>query len=370
MTFSEFFRPGRNRLGWVRHLLAVVVLCDHAFLLHHGQGLLAGMGFATSLGAAGVAGFFVLSGALVTSSWLERGDPIQFLANRGLRIFPGYLVCLLITALVLGPLAWNWCQPPVETHGEYWSSRPGPVSYVLKNAGLMQFQNRIGELFATHHEPYSINGSLWSIPWEAACYGMVAAMGLAGMLGGGRRAVWLCFLLFLGNALLAPAGSFFSLFYSSERVTVLPAQFLAGALFYLHRDRIPMGWGWAALFLAGFIALGFWNWTLASCLCLPYVLFFAARRGRMAQKSASDGTDLSYGIYIYAFPVTQLLAGTDWVRGTAWLFTVGVFLATLPWAGLSWFLVERPALARKRETAQWLRQLAGKIRRGGGAKTG
>lgn len=332
----------------MRHLLAGLVLVDHACLLHHGQGVLAGTGLRTSLGAAGVAGFFVLSGALVTASWLERGSLGQFLTNRVLRIFPGYLVCLAVTALVLGPVAWALASGHQTETVSYWASQPGPLAYLLKNAGLMQFQNRIGDLFAHSHEPYSINGSLWSIPWEAGCYLMVAALGLAGALRGRGTFVLICLLLFLGNSLLAAPGSFFSMLYSAERVTVLPAQFLAGALFYLHREKIPMHGGLAAVSAAGLVVTAFWSWPVASSLFLPYLLFYAARRARGAEAFRLGGADLSYGIYIYAFPITQLLAGAGLKNWPAGLFILAVAAATVPLAGLSWFGVERPALAQKR----------------------
>ena len=58
-------------------------------------------------------------------------------------------------------------------------------------------------------------------------------------------------------------------------------------------------------------------------------------------------TDLSYGVYIYAFPMQQLLI----VCGLRFLKPLVFFpvatLATLPMAALSWFLVEKPALSLK-----------------------
>jgi peptidoglycan/LPS O-acetylase OafA/YrhL len=58
-------------------------------------------------------------------------------------------------------------------------------------------------------------------------------------------------------------------------------------------------------------------------------------------------TDLSYGVYIYAFPTQQLLV----VCGVGALTPLAFFpiatIATLPLAALSWFLVEKPALSLK-----------------------
>lgn len=104
-SFANFFEPGRNRLGTMRHVLALAVLVDHAFILQGYGHVLGSTPYQTSLGGLAVAGFFVLSGALITASWEHSRTAWQFARNRVLRIFPGYLVCLLVTAVVIGPLA-------------------------------------------------------------------------------------------------------------------------------------------------------------------------------------------------------------------------------------------------------------------------
>jgi len=164
----------------MRHVLAIAVLIEHAFVLSGSESLLAATRFKFSLGGAAVAGFFVLSGALITASWEHSPTAWQFARNRLLRIFPGYLACLLVTAFVIGPLA--LAAQSASGLATYWRQEPSPLGYVLRNGLLMQFQNRIGSLFAASAEAYSVNGSLWSIPWEAGCYAMVAALGVAGVL--------------------------------------------------------------------------------------------------------------------------------------------------------------------------------------------
>lgn len=71
-SFANFFAPGRNRLGTMRHMLALAVLLDHAFILHGSGHMLGSTRYQTSLGGLAVAGFFVLSGALITASWEHR----------------------------------------------------------------------------------------------------------------------------------------------------------------------------------------------------------------------------------------------------------------------------------------------------------
>ena len=61
--------------------------------------------------------------------------------------------------------------------------------------------------------------------------------------------------------------------------------------------------------------------------------------------------DLSYGIYIYAFPVQQLVCGYTVSRNIGWLVTLVVSsVLTFMLAALSWFLIERPALRLRPRT--------------------
>jgi peptidoglycan/LPS O-acetylase OafA/YrhL len=58
-------------------------------------------------------------------------------------------------------------------------------------------------------------------------------------------------------------------------------------------------------------------------------------------------TDLSYGVYIYAFPIQQLLVigGLGSINLVAfWVISAA---ASVPIAALSWFLVEKPAMSLK-----------------------
>ena len=58
-------------------------------------------------------------------------------------------------------------------------------------------------------------------------------------------------------------------------------------------------------------------------------------------------TDLSYGTYIYAFPMQQLLVICGLVSLNPFVFAIIATIATLPLAALSWFLIEKPAQSLK-----------------------
>jgi peptidoglycan/LPS O-acetylase OafA/YrhL len=115
----------------------------------------------------------------------------------------------------------------------------------------------------------------------------------------------------------------------------------------LYADRIPLDWrlgvlGVILVAASGYLHVVPWLGALPIayvCLWLGVVLPFQ-RVGRT--------NDISYGMYIYAFPVQQLLLACLGARrlpvGVAVLLCVA---CTVPLAAASWFLVERRALALK-----------------------
>ncbi len=58
--------------------------------------------------------------------------------------------------------------------------------------------------------------------------------------------------------------------------------------------------------------------------------------------------DLSYGIYLYHFPLLQLIVLSDWLRERPILATTAGLLGSAVIAALSWRFVERPMSRLKR----------------------
>jgi peptidoglycan/LPS O-acetylase OafA/YrhL len=124
----------------------------------------------------------------------------------------------------------------------------------------------------------------------------------------------------------------------------LAPYFFAGAALFLFRDRIPLRMGYAALAAAGFaVVLATSAVSTLAALPIAYLALWAgATLPEFLQKVGSH-RDISYGVYIYAFPIqqfTRMLGGADY--GLT-LYTVICVIATFPLAYASWALVEHPA---------------------------
>ena len=334
-----------NSIGFLRLLFALVVVWSHAYDL-------GGFGFdpivwysrgADSAGLLAVAGFFVLSGFLVTRSYESTNNLGRYLWHRFLRIFPGYYVCLLVVAFLIAPLAFL-CQHGNLQH--FLTIQPTPISYVLKNLTSVMRQQSIGSIISKSPEPEYINGPLWTIPVELTCYFAVAVLGFGSAVNLRRRipiATAILYVAFCASTLFMRREYFFHFDWSIE----IACSFLLGSLGYLYRDRIsvnPVIFALAATLLLFVLPIGGIAEVLRPLL-LGYMVLYAGMN--IGPRSLDRKFDLSYGVYIYAYPIQQLLMiyGLSALGFAAYLvITIGI---TASLAVASWFLIERPSLSLK-----------------------
>lgn len=308
---------------YLRLIAAILVIAHHARVLNGQPPLVFGVGL--DLGALGVGIFFVISGFLVAGSWAREPRVLAFLAKRALRIFPGLLVSLILTALVLGPLVTTLAA------GDYLRA-PSTWTYILKNLGLYAVTYGLPGVFLAVPVAGIVNGSLWTLRLEFTAY-----LGLA-LLGPLRRALPLALESLAALAAIAAIalhatgldgrGDLFRIAYLAALNGFL---FLAGASLQA-RGTTPRAW--AAIAALVFLATPAWF------LALPLAV---VRLGALTLPKPP--ADLSYGLYIYSFPLQQ------WLVQTHQLNLATSLAATLPFAALSWFLVEKPALRLKTRLA-------------------
>ena len=297
-------------------------------------------------GALAVDGFFVLSGMLVTASWLRSRSFVGYLTKRILRIFPGFLGVCLFQAYVLVPgLAGDW-RPILSL-----SATGQVLLFALTLGGA-------GREIAPGYTPFAdqpftqLNASLWTIRPEFLCYLLLAALGGSGLLG---RSVVRWSLLGVCVALFALQPDWewheylkgvFGTFWYWPRFL---AYFLAGVCLHYSGDRFSDAPRVSRLLAAGLLAATLHPVTLRIALPLlgSWLLRNLTRSLLLTRLSARLPGDFSYGIYLYGFPCQQLLVfltGTNW---NPYLFAVAAFLITLIPATLSWRWIEKPFLDLK-----------------------
>lgn len=322
-------RPVRTgNFDTMRTLAALGVVVSHSFLLsggsYEGEPVFALSHGQTTIGGIAVLIFFVLSGYLITQSFHRAPDTRRFMAARLLRIMPALVAVVLLAGGVLGPLCSDW--------GPAYFSSPLVLRYVAGNLSFLQPFNTLPGVFTANPFPDAVNGSLWTLRFEAACYGLVLGLGLAGLL---QR--WtLLGLTVLGLVALGWLGRAHS---GLEFIT----DFGAGACFYVWQPRIRPRILLGCTVLCG-VALWGDQFRVVSASAGAVLILALATSARLQLPSLSQWGDLSYGIYLYAFPIQQVLA--SWLGHSSWLLLLACALPPiLMCAAVSWHGVERRALA-------------------------
>jgi peptidoglycan/LPS O-acetylase OafA/YrhL len=122
--------------------------------------------------------------------------------------------------------------------------------------------------------------------------------------------------------------------------------FAAGAFLYQWRDVIPARWSLVAVSVVIVLVAGqLPDYRVVAAVPLAYAVVVSG--SLLQSRRLRLRTDLSYGMYIYAFPTQQLLLVLGLISLTPIVFCLTVAVATLPLAAASWFLIEKPARSLK-----------------------
>ncbi|MDI9850023.1 acyltransferase [Rhodoblastus sp. 17X3] len=343
VDLSRHALPGHSRNGFdvLRVFAATLVIFGHAFPLTKAvsPGLM-GNGVQT----IGVKIFFIISGFLITSSWRKDPHVVRYALRRFLRIIPGLFVVTALCALVLGlaftELPWR----------QYLAS--GGVWRYFRNVLLYPVYDLPG-VFAANPYPVAVNGSLWSLPVEVAMYIVTPIL-----IGFDRSREKLFLPLFVAFTLVGglyfvriapPAAPI--VVYGTNIVSLLDVAvyFYLGAVFAvfdLHKQNRPLA---ALLLLSGaaYAARDGLYGEIALLLFLPATVIAIGSLRFPLWDRLTRGADVSYGLYLYGFPIQQAIAALfDPGRNPIGNFLISLPL-TLAFAIISWFWVEKPILMHK-----------------------
>lgn len=345
-TLAERFNPSRNNIDVIRLVAAMLVLVSHSWPLTGREvdpvsrltgGIVGG-------GTLSVVVFFVLSGFLVTKSMTERtvGD---YLASRALRIVPALALVSVFDAAVIGAI---FTSLPL---GDY-AAHPTTLNHLL-NFLVFPTEFDLPGVFAGTPYPH-VNGSLWTLPIESFLYLCLPLLLVTGLLT--RRWTWgvvlaVAILVIYQRSWLglsdANRGRLVFASVQEFHLATYGLFFFLGGAAYVYCDKVPLSGG---LVLLAFVFLyGSRQTAIASAVffvAVTYVTLYLAVAFERTVSVRRIG-DLSYGIYIFAWPIQKSVLALLPGAGPRTLTAIAL-PAAIALAYLSWHLVEKRALRLRR----------------------
>lgn len=334
----------KNNFGLLRLILASLVVVSHSSEMLDGnrsREALTSLGSAVTFGELAVDGFFIISGYLVLQSFEKSATILDYLKKRILRIYPGFIVCAV---LVIASSPFIGAQPQPST---------------LKDCGAVLLD--LATLNWPHMAAYpdlhfhSTNGSAWSIVYEFRCYLMVILLGFL-MIFRNRFIL----LVITASLIVSHMVGWPTYLGPIAKIVGLPQLFIrmagffcVGMCFYSFRDTYRFD-RYLALSCAVALAIGLASPLFAeTCFAVfgAYLLFwFALGLKSEFLAEMNNRNDISYGTYLYAWPISA---------GLIYFFSIvspiSLFLLTLPLAllagFLSWHLVEKRAVSLGKRAA-------------------
>lgn len=327
-----------NNFNVIRFFAAVMVIYGHMCSLI-GIGQFSVMKQAVS--GLGVKIFFVISGYLITKSFLSDSNALRYSIKRFFRIMPGLAVIVVLTTFIFGPILTDLSTK------EYFAN---PETYAYLKNILFHPVYTLPGVFGQNPYPYAVNGSLWSLPVEVFMYllmpltivifrkfniekiGMILGFVVSFLL-------YIYILKFHNDLVIVVWGN--SLVSGLSLVPL----FYLGSLFTFKKVRNLLNLQWAVAIMV-ILLLFDYSWFKSEILltfALPYLIFSFALQSRPVFAKIFSVNDYSYGLYLYGFLIQQIIVRKFGVLGLPLNYYFIVSLAvTFVFAVLSWHLVEKP----------------------------
>lgn len=328
-TIYESSKIRNNNLNLIRFIAATLVIISHSFpitqgdnsneilyILTHGQ---------EKLGSLSVKIFFIVSGFLITQSWYRKNNIKDFIKARILRIFPALIISLFITVFIIGLICTNL------TKKEYLSNI-NTYKY-LTSISLIKIQYELPGVFDNNILKGVVNGSLWTLYYEFICYCLVAILGRLSIL---KKYCIIFFSITFTLSIL-----------KSSNFLLLTSYFFVGSLIYIYRSKIKLDF---KIFILSLISTFVFGYCELLKIILPftlsYIVMYLAFNKNIKMYKFGTKNDVSYGLYIYSFPIQQMIV--HYLKNMPWYYNfISSFIITLLISYISWNLVEKPIMKYK-----------------------
>ena len=341
-ALADFTEPGRNSFNLVRLMAAALVIVSHSFLIPYGLGSKEPLQSLTSLtlGQHAVHVFFVISGLTLSRSITLKPSMALYARARLLRIVPALIGFGLFFAFVMGPLATS------VTLGLYFSD---PNTWLYPLSVPINFQQAATPplVFQKAPIPGAINNPLWTIKYEIFAYLSLGIFAAVGALRKTRYSIAALIVTALFSIVLQPyqdENGLGALFQTAK----FSFCFLLGVVLYLLRKSVPLNPIWLLFTLFLVVLVSQSPAALLAFIVLDAHIAIVVGSSNFGWLTLwTQQNDISYGTYIYGWPIQQFAITVFPALGAFGLGTMSMF-AALGLGYLSWKAIEQPALRLKR----------------------
>lgn len=335
-----------NNFNLIRILGAFAVVYGHAYVLTGDSTPPPGL-LGHSIHTFGLIMFFSISGFLVMKSLDQSKGLFDFLVKRVARIIPGLTFAILATVFVLGPVFSSL------TVAGYFAD-PKTYAY-LQNIGLLITYPLPG-VFESLPISAAVNGSLWTIPVEVASY-LILGFLLFRARGQVTRLVVLALILFalilVIEKWVSEKGTF--VFYGTDWFvsSTIMIFFFVGAVLYLIPKRfLRLDLSILLLFSSMLLSEAPFYLSVIQPLFLTYAIVCLGTARSLIPRRFIGMGDPSYGAYLYAFPIQQVVITLGIFSSNVGLNILIVTVLSFGMGYLSWHEIENPALRAARAYLQ------------------
>lgn len=327
----------KNNFDFLRFLFASLVIISHSYFLFYGDlnkdpfYVLTGR----TLSGFAVCGFFILSGFLIQQSRERSSGVYSFFRKRAVRIVPGLWIALLFSVFIIGTI---FTQLPTIDY----LKNTGTWKYLAANLLLIP-QQFLPELFTTNPTA-AVNGSIWTLRYEILFY---IFLGMFFFVPKKSHRPFLLSTLLLCSITIWLDIQLPQYLYN---IFNLGFYFLSGAVLAGYKDFVITNKSKLLIISCLTFAISFFFLKsryafLMDCSFVMMVLSFGLHYFPILHFSKYTG-DISYGTYIYAYPVQQAIL--LWLQPKdVFTFMLYAFLFVWPLGFLSWQLIEKPFLKKK-----------------------
>ncbi|MFN8295746.1 MAG: acyltransferase [Chitinophagales bacterium] len=343
----------KNNFDFLRLIFALLVVVHHSFplsgvseqdsLFYATNGLL-------SFSYIGVRGFFVISGFLIFPSLMRSKNLVDYFVKRVLRIYPGLFVVLVITLLFSVFL--------YESSIKSFFINKEVYTYIPVNLSLIKLQNHISGVFESNIFPKAINGSLWTIVYEFTMYCTIALFIFIRKKSRTLQRGLLLLFITIFFTIRAFQEDIETIHIGTLSLYIFAHNaiyFYVGALLSTYDiNKIKFkAYILIASFAAWLILLENPNFEFIQYFLFPViVLFFGTYSTKYLNNISETIGDLSYGVYIYGFPIQQTFMHFFALSCLQLTLVATPFIFVFAW--LSWHLVEKKALNNKSKVYAYL----------------